>query len=112
MMSCANDTTRLLLASDISTDNFEMDRSDWSSVGTQAIKLCKMYNKFGVVTDCSFIKLLVGAPCICKKETKNASETNFHFGGQLITVHIYKCRFFVMTFLKSRSLKQPLSILL
>jgi hypothetical protein len=57
MMSCANDTTRLLVASDISTFMFEMGRADWSSVRTQAIKL---YNKFGMVTDCSFIKLPVG----------------------------------------------------
>jgi hypothetical protein len=28
-----------------------MGRADWSSVRTQAIKL---YNKFGIVTDCSF----------------------------------------------------------
>ena len=39
---------------DISTDNVEMGRSDWSSVRTHAVKL---YNKFGMVTDCSFIKL-------------------------------------------------------
>ena len=54
----ANDTTRLLVATDISTFKFEMGRADWSSVRTEAIKL---YNKFGMVTDCSFIKLPVGA---------------------------------------------------
>jgi hypothetical protein len=32
MMSRTNDTTRLSVASDISTDKFEMGRSDWSSV--------------------------------------------------------------------------------
>ena len=34
-----------------------MGRSDWFSVRT---KLIKLYNKFGMVTDCSFIKLPVG----------------------------------------------------
>jgi hypothetical protein len=34
IMSCANDTTRLSVASDISTDKFEMGRSNWSSVRT------------------------------------------------------------------------------
>ena len=48
----------LSVASDISTNKFEMDRSDWSSVRTHGIKL---YNKFGMVTDCSFIKLPVWA---------------------------------------------------
>jgi len=43
--------------SDISTDKFEMGQSDWSSVRFETIKF---YNKFGVVTDCSFIKLPVG----------------------------------------------------
>jgi hypothetical protein len=32
MMSCANDTTRLLVPSDISTFMFEMGRADWSSI--------------------------------------------------------------------------------
>jgi hypothetical protein len=59
MMSCANEITCLLVASDISTDKFEMGRSDWSSVRTQAIKL---HNKFSIVIDCSFINLpVVGA---------------------------------------------------
>ena len=58
MMSSTNYTTRLSVASDISTDKLEMGRSDWSSVRTHGIKL---YNKFGMVTDCSFIKLPVGA---------------------------------------------------
>ena len=57
MMSSTNYTTRLSVASDISTDKLEMGRSDWSSVRTHPIKL---YNKFGMVTDCSFIKLQVG----------------------------------------------------
>jgi hypothetical protein len=34
-----------------------MGQSDWSSVRT---KLIKLYNKIGMVTDCSFIKLPVG----------------------------------------------------
>jgi hypothetical protein len=34
MMSCANDTICLSVASDISTDKFEMGRSDWSLVRT------------------------------------------------------------------------------
>ena len=58
MMSCVNDTTRLLDAFDISTFKFEMSRADWSSVRTQTIKLCK---KIGMITDCSFMKLPVGA---------------------------------------------------
>jgi hypothetical protein len=57
MRSCANDTTRILVVSDISTSKSEMGRSDWSSVGT---KLIILSNKFGMVTDCSFIKLPVG----------------------------------------------------
>ena len=57
MRSCVNDTTRILVASDISTSKSEMGRSDWSSVRT---KLIKLYNKFGMVTDYSFIKLTVG----------------------------------------------------
>jgi hypothetical protein len=64
MMSSTNDTTRLSVASDISTDKFEMSRSDWSSVRTHAIKL---YNKFGMVTNCSFIKLPVGGHVIDDK---------------------------------------------
>ena len=52
MMSRTNDTTRLSVASHISMDKFEMGRSDWSSVRTHAIKL---YNKFRMVTYCSFI---------------------------------------------------------
>jgi hypothetical protein len=57
MMSYANDTTRLSVASEISIDKFEMGRFDWSSVITQAFKL---YNKFDMVTDCSILKLPVG----------------------------------------------------
>jgi hypothetical protein len=57
MISNTHDATRLSVASDISTYKFEMGRPDWSSVRTHAIKL---YNKFGMVTDCSFIKLQVG----------------------------------------------------
>jgi frataxin-like iron-binding protein CyaY len=39
IMSSTNDTTRLSVASDISTYKFEMGRSDWSSVRrTHAIK--------------------------------------------------------------------------
>ena len=57
MISNTHDATRLSVASDISTYKFEMGRSDWSSVRTHAIKL---YNKFGMVTDCSFIKLPIG----------------------------------------------------
>jgi hypothetical protein len=64
MMSSTNDTTRLSVASDISTDKFEMGRSDWSSVRTHAIKL---YNKFGMVTDYSVIKLPVGGHVIDDK---------------------------------------------
>jgi hypothetical protein len=58
MMSCANDTIRLLVASDISTFKFEMGLADWSSVRTQAIKL---YSKFGMITECLFMELPVGA---------------------------------------------------
>jgi hypothetical protein len=54
MMSYANDTTRLSVASEISINKFEMGRFDWSSVKTQVFKL---YNKFDMVTDCSFLKL-------------------------------------------------------
>jgi hypothetical protein len=36
--------------------NNQYFRSDWSSVRT---KLIKLHNKFGMVTDCSFIKLPV-----------------------------------------------------
>ena len=54
----SNDTLRLLVASDISTFKFEISRADWSSVRTQEIKL---YSKFGVITDCSFMKLPVWA---------------------------------------------------
>ena len=39
-----------------STSKFEMGGSDWSSVRNKSIKL---YNKFGMVRDCSFIKLHV-----------------------------------------------------
>jgi hypothetical protein len=46
MMSCANDTIHLLVASDISTFKFEIGRADWSSVRTQEIQL---YSKFGVI---------------------------------------------------------------
>jgi len=47
---------RILVASDISTSKSEIGRSDWASVRT---KLIKLYNKFDMVTDCSFMKLPV-----------------------------------------------------
>jgi len=44
----------------------------------------------------------IASPCICEKaREKNASQTNFYFGGQMITFS-----FFVMTLLKGRSLRQ------
>jgi hypothetical protein len=56
LFSCANDTTRILVASDISSSKSEMGRSDWSSVKT---KLIKLYNKFGSVFVTVLVKLAI-----------------------------------------------------